>query len=107
MTSKKDLLDYVNNDKNYELVLIEGVIIDKDGDFRGVITKKIENCKSIKILTDKAKIKEYNISRTDVFEILVSIGYAIEFCHNHGVYIGDLSYNNILFDLDTKLSNKI
>ena len=102
LTSKKDLLDYVNNDKNYELVLIEGVIIDKDGDFRGVITKKIENCKSIKILTDKAKIKEYNISRTDVFKILVSIGYAIEFCHNHGVYIGDLSYNNILFDLDTK-----
>lgn len=102
LTSKKDLLDYVNNDKNYELVLIEGVIIDKDGDFRGVITKKIENCKSIKILTDKAKIKEYNISRTDVFEILVSIGYAIEFCHNHGVYIGDLSYNNILFDIDTK-----
>ena len=102
LIAKKDLLEYVGNPNNYELVLITGVIIDENGNFRGVVTNKIENCKSIKVLTDKAKIEEYNITRTDVFKILIHIGHAIEFCHNHKVYIGDLSYNNILFDLDTK-----
>lgn len=83
---------------NFEIVNIEGIILDEDSKFCGIVMKKKVNTKSVKVLTDRAHIKKLNISRNDILQILISIGKAIEFCHQNNMYIGDISYNNILFN---------
>lgn len=100
--ANKELNSNKKDSHDFEIVNVKGVIFDEQRNFRGIVIEKKENTKSIKILTDKLQLSKYNITREDVFKILISIGHAIEFCHKNGIYIGDISYNNILFDKDTK-----
>lgn len=102
LIAKENLTKTSELNKDFEIVNVRGIILDCYGNFRGIVIEKKSNSKSIKILTDKFQLKKYDITRKDVFKILISIGYAVECCHENGLYIGDLSYNNILFNIDTK-----
>lgn len=102
LIAKDNLTKTSELNKDFEIVNVRGIILDCHGKFRGIVIEKKSNSKSIKILTDRVQLKKYDITREDAFKILISIGHAIECCHENGLYIGDISYNNILFNIDTK-----
>ncbi len=79
-----------------------GIIVDDNNEFSGTVIEEIENSKPFRLLTDGSKVKEYNITLKDKLKMLVYLSNAIEFCHNNNIYIGDVSHNNVLFNVTTK-----
>ncbi len=88
---------------NFKIPKTVGLILDDETDeFCGPVIEEITNSKPFRILTDRSKVEKYNITLKDKLEILIYLCSAIEFCHINGIYIGDVSHNNVLFNLSTK-----
>ena len=93
---------------NKELFIIRPIAFIKvknDDDFQigGYIMQTVKKAKPIRLLEDKNVAEKLGLDTTNILEMLVCVGKALEYIHSINAYIGDLSGNNIQFDSNGKV----
>ncbi|MBR1884067.1 MAG: protein kinase [Clostridia bacterium] len=69
----------------------------------GYLMDKIEDSKALRLLENKAIVSMYGFSKRDIMQILINFGKGLSYIHENGMYIGDLSGNNVLFDAEKRV----
>lgn len=97
--TKIKVLEKLNNDsEKIKYVVPKKIIVEKsNGKLLGYVMEKVKG-RTISELKDRNALKNNNISKKDIFEILIEVGKGIETLHDNNIIIGDLNGNNILFD---------
>lgn len=97
----KELQKINHENPNIEYVLPEKILIS-DNSIYGYIMKRIEGL-PVSRLKYKENLSKYELTRKDVFEILIDMGEGIELLHRNNMFIGDLNDKNIFFDKEKKI----
>ena len=89
--------------KEFEYVVPRKLLLDEESQQMFAYTMKRVDGMPLANLVDKKEREKLGFTRKEMLEILINMGEGIEILHQQGIYIGDLSGRNILFDQSKKV----